>query len=521
MKYSSWLCVGIISSVYLTAIAGLFTEINLANVTLNLNQSYLFKTIKYSLLQAGLSTVLSVGLAIPVARALHRQQFIGKPFILMICGLSLVLPVIVAILGIVSIHGNSGWISQLLATVAIEVNYLYGLAGILIAHVFFNLPLASRIFLTGLNTIPSSSWRLASHLGLNSGQCFRFIEWPLLKAQLPQLAGLIFLLCFTSFAIVLVFGGGLKFSTLEVAIYQSIRFDFDIPKAVLLATIQIAICAIVFFMIVRQSSNFALQNLSEFSVVRDDGKPFKIRFFDMLIVLIFALWVFLPILAIATGALNISAWSVVISTSFFQALKGSLLISLSSATCAGAMVISLCYFYKSIKQKKSAASLLDLTIQLILIFPPFVLATGLFIVFKGKMSITGPLIVIIINVLAIMPFMMRILLPAVLFTQRYDQLSTSLGIMNINRLIQVDWPLIKKSFALALGVGMALSIGDFSVIALFGSQDFQTLPLHLYRLMGAYRTEQAAIIAIVICMLSLLVFFLCQQIIGGNNVKTR
>ena len=157
----------------------------------------------------------------------------------MICGLSLVLPVIVAILGIVTVHGNTGWISQLLEIINLETNYLYGLTGILIAHVFFNLPLASRIFLLSLNSIPSSSWRLAGHLGMNSGQIFRFLEWPLIKSQLPQLAGLIFLLCFTSFAIVLVFGGGLKYSTIEVAIYQSIRFDFDIPKAVLLSCIQI------------------------------------------------------------------------------------------------------------------------------------------------------------------------------------------------------------------------------------------------------------------------------------------
>ena len=520
MKFSGWLSIGIIFSVYMIAVSGLFTEIELTQFDFNLNQSYLLKIIKFSLLQAGLSTLLSIGLAIPVARALHRQQFKGKQILLMICGLSLVLPVIVAILGIVSVHGNTGWISKLLLIMDIEADYLYGLSGILIAHVFFNLPLASRIFLTGLNTIPSSSWRLASHLGMNSTGCFRFIEWPLLKAQLPQLAGLIFLLCFTSFAIVLVFGGGLKYSTLEVAIYQSIRFDFDIPKAVLLSLIQIFVCAFVFFFIIRQSSDFNLQNLSEISVVRVDGKDLKTRIFDALVLLIFILWVILPLLAIATGALNLSAWSIINTDGFYQALKGSLLISMSSAAIAAAIVLSICYFYKSVKLKKLTTHFLELSIQLILIFPPFVLATGLFIIFKGKISFIGPVIVIIINVLAVLPFMMRILLPAVLFTQRYDQLSQSLGIVKLNRLIQIDWLIIKKSFALALGVGLALSIGDFSVIALFGSQNFQTLPLYLYRLMGAYRVEQAGIIAIVICTLSLLAFFLSQKLLGVKHVKT-
>ena len=520
MKYWGWLSISLIACVYFSAISGLLININFSEFDLNLNQTYLFKVIKFSLLQATLSTIISVGLAIPVARALHRQQFTGKSFLLLLCGLSLVLPVIVAILGIVSVHGNTGWISQLLDRVNIEVNYLYGLAGILIAHVFFNLPLASRILLLGLNTIPASSWRLASHLGMNSGQLFRFLEWPLLKSQLPQLAGLIFLLCFTSFAIVLVFGGGLKYSTLEVAIYQSIRFDFDIPKAVLLSFIQIAICSLVFFVLIKQSTDFSLQTLSELDVVRFDGRNLKNRIFDSFILVTFVLWVILPIFAIVTGAMNLSAWSIVHSKSFIQALKGSLFISLTSAAIASTLVTALCYLYKSIRLKNSAKSLLDLLIQLILIFPPFVLATGLFIIFKGSVSFTGPIIVIIINILAILPFMIRILLPAVLFTGRYDRLSTSLGIINLNRFTYIDWPVIKKSFGLAIGVGLALSIGDFSVIALFGSQDFQTLPLYLYRLMGAYKIEQAGVIAVVICILSLTVFFLSQKIIDIKNVNT-
>lgn len=521
MKFCGWLAVCVIASVYLAAVTGLLGEINFSQLDLSLNQSYIIRIIRFSLLQAGLSTLLSIGLAIPVARALHRQQFAGKTLILMICGLSLVLPVIVAILGIVTVHGNTGWISQLLAIFQHEANYLYGLVGILIAHVFFNLPLASRIFLLGLNSIPSSSWRLASHLGMNSGQIFRFLEWPLLKAQLPQLAGLIFLLCFTSFAIVLVFGGGLKYSTIEVAIYQSIRFDFDIPRAVLLSFIQIAICSLTFFILVRQSSDFSLQNISELDDWRTDGQDLKNRIFDLFILVIFVIWVIMPIIAIAAGALNLPAWSVLNSAGFAKALRGSLLVSLTSATFATLIVLSLCYLYKSIAARKAATSLVDLLIQLILIFPPFVLATGLFIHLKGNMAFTGPMIVIVINVLAILPFMMRILLPAVLFTRRYDRLSTSLGIINLYRFTHVDWPVIRKSLALSVGVGIALSIGDFSVIALFGSQDFQTLPLYLYRLMGAYRVDQAGVIAIVICILSLLAFFLSQLILGTKNVKAR
>jgi len=46
---------------------------------------------------------------------------------------------------------------------AIRFN-IYGLTGILLAHVFFNLPLATRLLLQQLEGIQPESWRLAAQL---------------------------------------------------------------------------------------------------------------------------------------------------------------------------------------------------------------------------------------------------------------------------------------------------------------------------------------------------------------------
>src|SRR3546814_3514614 len=50
------------------------------------------------------------------------------------------------------------------------------------------------------------------------------------------------MLCFTSFAVVLTLGGGPKATTLEVAVYQALRFDFDLGRAVTLALVQLLLC---------------------------------------------------------------------------------------------------------------------------------------------------------------------------------------------------------------------------------------------------------------------------------------
>ena len=56
---------------------------------------------------------------------------------------------------------------------------------------------------------------------------------------------LVFMLCLTSFAVVLTLGGGPKSTTLEVAIYQSLRFDFEPTRAVVLALLQLCLCLLV------------------------------------------------------------------------------------------------------------------------------------------------------------------------------------------------------------------------------------------------------------------------------------
>ena len=191
--------------------------------------TYVQRVVRFSLVQATLSTALSVLFAIPIALALsHKPYFAGRSLIVTLFSLSLVIPTIVAIYGIVAVYGRTGWLSTVLNMASLPAMDFYGLNGILIAHVFFNMPLATRILLVCLEGIPAENWRLAKQLGMKPFSLFRYIEWPNLRGQLPGIALLIFTLCFTSFAIVMTLGGGPRATTIEVAIYQSLRFDFDI-----------------------------------------------------------------------------------------------------------------------------------------------------------------------------------------------------------------------------------------------------------------------------------------------------
>ena len=75
---------------------------------------YLRHVVWFTFWQALLSTLLSVALALPVARALaRRQRFPGRDWLLKLFGLPLVTPTIVAVFGIVAIYGQAGWLNRL------------------------------------------------------------------------------------------------------------------------------------------------------------------------------------------------------------------------------------------------------------------------------------------------------------------------------------------------------------------------------------------------------------------------
>ena len=69
--------------------------------------------IRFTLYQSFVSAVISVVLAVPVSRAFSRRNFVGRKILITVLGAPFILPVIVAILGLVLVFGNSGLIKNI------------------------------------------------------------------------------------------------------------------------------------------------------------------------------------------------------------------------------------------------------------------------------------------------------------------------------------------------------------------------------------------------------------------------
>jgi thiamine transport system permease protein len=502
----------------------LLSHLNWQALTEPFTNSWLRRVIAFSFYQAFLSTLISVLVAIPVARALSRRQhFAGRRLLLNLFSVALIIPTIVAVFGIVACYGKTGWLNQLLEWWGFEPFSIYGLTGILLAHVFFNMPMATRILLQSLDAIPESNWKLAAQLGTNSWQLFRLLEWPAIRQNLAGIVLLIFSLCFTSFAIVMTLGGGPRATTIEVAIYQALRFDFDLGTAVSLALVQMICCIVLMIFAGRLQGLSLIRGGRRVQAMRFYRDSFTARLMDYAVIALAFSFVILPLLALFLSALNPSFSNVLLSASTGSAAFNTIWVACLSGTLCillSCLLLMTSRHWALRLQRPQWGSLLEYSGMAILVVPPVVLGTGLFLMLRPYADVFSVafVLVILINALMGLPFALRILsVPMMQCASQNDRLCVSLGVTGWNRLRFIEWPVLRKPLGLAAAVTTTLSAGDLTVIALFGSERVATLPLLLYQRMGSYRLFEAATTALLLLLVCLALFWLIERIVGGAD----
>jgi thiamine transport system permease protein len=488
---------------------------------LSLSDPYFVSVLKFTLWQAALSSALSCGLAIPVARAFHRHpDFVGRALLLRLFNLPLVMPAIVVALAILSLFGRAGWISQALGLLGLPPLNPYGLSGILLAHCFFNLPLASRILLTVLETIPPEQERLARQLGLSAMTRFRLVELPALTRALPGLLLLIFLICTGSFTIVLALGGGPAASTLEVAVYEALRTSFDPGRAAQLALVQLALTITCLLLARRFAAPWVTERSHHrpLSVPEEAGRLAKLA--DITLIVLSSTFLLLPLLAMLLDGLRGPLPALLADEEVHRALLRTLMLALMAGPLATAFAWGLLTAARASRGRMR--NVLTDGGDLMLTVPPVVLGTGWFLVLR---PLTAPeeirfALLVVLNALMVLPYVLRSLGPALMQAgEAHNRLCASLGISGWTRFRLIDLPVLSRPLALALGMAAALAAGDFAAVALMGADASDALPLLLHSRMGSYRLNDAAALAVILTSVGFLLLWLAD--LGGRRLGRR
>lgn len=489
---------------------------------------YLMRVARFTLVEAGLSTLLSILPAVAVAVALNaRPDLPGQGLILRLFALPLALPALVVVFGVTGIYGRRGLIATVSSALGMPVEPdIYGLTGILIAHVFFNLPLAVRFILNGLDSTPAEYWRLAAQLGMGPWSRFRLIEWPAIRRNLAGIAGLVFMLCSTSFTVVLTLGGGPRATTLEVAIYQALHFNFDARRAVALTIAQLVLTSLTLFALSfagrPSEEGFTLQT----RVRRYDRPSRRERFVGTAIIVAALAFVALPIASVAASGLAADLGKLVRELIVWQAIATSLALGAFAALLSVLLSLSLVAARQTaarLRGMESRPSLFEWLAGngsgLILMIPPIVIGAGWFILALHFMDpfALAPFMVVAVNAAMAMPFAVRVLRPAWdTAAARHDRLCDALGIFGTTRLRLIDLPAVMRPLAVSFAFSMALSFGDLGTIALFGSDQIVTLPYLLFQRISSYRTADAAGLALILGALSFALIALADWALPGR-----
>ncbi|WP_425040510.1 thiamine/thiamine pyrophosphate ABC transporter permease ThiP [Primorskyibacter sp. S187A] len=451
--------------------------------------------LRFTIWQAALSAALSVCFAIPVARALARRHFPGRGLLISIMGAPFILPVIVAILGLLAVFGGNGWVNAILGAVGAPRIDIYGYHGVILAHVFFNLPLAVRMILQGWLAIPAERLHVAASLGAPVG---RVLERPMLWQVCPGAFAIIFVICTGSFAVALTLGGGPRATTVELAIYQAFKFDFDLSRAATLAMVQLGLGLTAGALALRLARTEGFGAGFDRVVQRWDGHAGV----DAIWIALASAFLLLPLAAVVlSGAPGLA----LLPSSVWDATLRSVVLAL------GATALTICFALALVSRAGEMASLLGISVS------GLVLGTGLFLLLRPYVrpgDVALP-VTMLVNVLMALPFALRILKPEVDAARAdFGRLADALGLSVYARWRIIYLPRLRRPLGFAAGLTAALSMGDLGVITLFADGDSATLPLQIYRLMGSYQMEAAQGAALLLLALSLLLFWVFDR--GGR-----
>ncbi|NDA08998.1 MAG: hypothetical protein EBZ18_06270 [Alphaproteobacteria bacterium] len=304
---------------------------------------------------------------------------------------------------------------------------------------------------------------------------------------------------------------------MEVEIYAAIRFSFDLTSASGLSLLQFALAALVVSAMAFLNRRQSLVNTSEQAFSPKRGReerthlpysPSPSLWLFMMHALLVVL-IALPVIMVIARGLDPVLFNVISHPAFINGLGTSLSIAVGSAITVTSLAFLLAGARAGLvtgqeigsTRKSMALILIDGGIMLYLVIPSIVLGTSAFILLRsaGDIFSTAWIVVVAANTLLALPLAIRLLETRMtkLFRQQ-NRLAFLLGIHGLARWRLITLPLLEREIGLVLGLSAALSVGDLGVIALFASQDFQTLPWMLYQASGRYASDQAAALAFIL-----------------------
>lgn len=455
----------------------------------------------YTLKIALLSTVVAAVIGIPVAFFTARRDFFGRKFILSLAAIPLCIPALIVALGYVNFWGVNGYVNKLFHT---HFSFLYSATGIVLAQGFYNFPFITGVLTDGWSQLPREQANAARLLGASEKRIFFTITLKQLSGTLAAACIPVFLFCFFSFMIVMLFSP-VGTSTLEVEIYHSIKNTFDFTQATKLAILEtvtaLGIVAIYSFIIRKSQTSTAGIDYAKNQRKKVKG---EIIFLIPLLILVFIFFIG-PLAAVFISGFT-SLGEIFKRPTFWKALWNSIWVG----CCTGLFCTILGFIYSvAVKMKGKQGNVLLQTIPIL----PMAISSVVISWCAGLIFHRGnPFILICIQTLLYWPIAYRQIQSGInRITLETDKAAKIMSRGWWDQIIRVYLPACGTVLLSAFAYCFAVSLGDATMPLVLSIRKFDTLALYTYRLAGAYRFAQACGCGGIVAILSMIIYRLGKK----------
>lgn len=387
----------------------------------------------------------------------------------------------------------------LLSTLNVIEPFPMGIAGIVVIHTLMNFGLVAVLLAGIIENKLGGMVELAYVEGATRRQFLWKGLFPTLKKDLWLLGLFIFVVCFGSFAVPLIVGGG-KGTTVEVLIYEKIRLSSDWGDAVLLAFLQSTFIFALSFIAsrgkgvhnTRQANLRLIQSPSGILVIA--GLSF--------------LYLFGYIQGFISGLSMISTFYEVQSALFWNFL-GSLLLGLSVGILCYMGLLGIAYCWPKLWFEKFlngyVAPSTSLACFSLLIMGP---NEGVYPFIKIPIALT----LLSLNSLFRMGWDGELQALQSQMTVAY-----AMGASHKQIFKEILFPQLSTRAGLLAGIASIWACGDFAVSRILAHRDL-SIAMMTETLMSGYRLNQAIVLSSLIIISGLLCFLVC---VGGSRVLRR
>ena len=359
-------------------------------------------------------------------------------------------------------------------------------------------------------------------LGANERRIFFTVTLHELSPAIAAACVPVFLYCFFSFMIVLLFGSPGS-STLETEIYRAARASLDFRTAAALALIE-TLCAMTVLFIYGARKGTARTETPERTEKKDappigcapyEEKRTKIieYAFAAVIAVLVAFFFLAPLAGIAAGGFSakggiLSFIKIITSKGFKSALFGTCM----TAPCTALLCVAAGFTYTAyirLRDPLGKSEILKTLPMLPMALSSVVMGVGMTIAVRSASIAT----LVLAEAALAWPLAFRQIYASLCAVpQAAIDAGRMLSPVAPDMIFRIMIPSAKRGIVSAFGFCFAVSMGDTALPLVLSVPRFDTLSLYTYRLASAYRFSDACICGTILCALCALVFALGNKI---------